>query len=451
MRNMSPASGIALVSVLSLIMVVGLLAGVVGWQAGLSLSRNQRSGTQEQAYFAAYGALQRGLSELRADPDFAGAVDKPFPESAEATYTLEIVRNISGGPLPTQIGVTLPDQTLLVIAEGKVGDTVRTVAGVVKTGQMSEDSLAILAKKEVQMVGGTAVAFEAPFGSFKPENLVEVPQAAHVGAVDGKASVSTRPVELPAIPNPIPSTVNGNIASTGVDGDMGTPEPHVYTVDPESWIKGEMPLNEAPELKESPEIIYTGDWDAQYGAGSYKTLWPDHYNSWHFDGDARIELESGEYYIKENFESWQDVEISVLDGPVTIYVDGLFRLSDNSKLNINGDPRDLEIILTGNRASYDYLPWSRNFSLGEPHEPSNDSGCLSTNAAMWGKLRAPESRVVIYGDLFGRVSADVVRVVGYDDGVSKRGVVHYFNELAQGGDPNVSLEGLRFDSIWTVK
>jgi hypothetical protein len=418
----------ALVVVLMLISILGLLFGLGGRGNGPSLQTAGESNARNIAYFTAQGALQRGLTELRLDPAYGGKTNGKFPGAGGSTFDIKVVRNNGAKPKRTPAGVDIAPGSTLVMATGRAGSSERVVAGIIEEVGATSDGFAALVEGELKVRGGVVGAFSAPNG-FNKADLVEESGKAQLGSLTKEIRVETR---VPASGPPIPARVDGNIASPNVDGDISTPEPGVYSLEQGSQLAGETKLDSAPTLPAPPAPApYLGGPDVLKATGS-RTLLPGHYGRLVTSNDAEVFLEPGDYYFAGDFKTFGVSKIHT-NGAVRIFVKGRFTSDDDSYVNYSGDPRNCEIVLSGDPDTYGKVGW------------------VSHASYVWARMKPMNGTLGISGTLFGDVQGGGVDVIGDPDG---SGALHYFTELGEeGGGGGIGLGGgeLRYATTWTVK
>lgn len=438
----------ALVIVLSIAAIVGLLAGVLASDTAILMHQAGSSRGGSTAEYVAKGALQRALLELDNDPDWTGTSDQQFPGDPDKTFTLQLYTNSASAlePLSTPAGVELPPGSSLVLATGQAGNEAKRVAGLLVAESEGGAGFAGLSQRHVAMNGGTVNAFSAPQGDFSMEALEFDSTAGQIGSISSYVNLKQR--EMPNDPDTIVyAKVEGAIAAADLDGDPTTPDDNAYQLEAGTSIGDEVKLDAPPEIDPpTPGITYLGGVDEACDNGEH-IVTPGHYNSLHFSGDVEVTLEAGDYYIKENFEAWGDAVIRT-NGPVKMYVDGLLHIAGDAAVNFEGNPADYELELTGDRPSYQWLPHSANWLSSSPYSPGGVAhhGSTSHHGKIWGRVRAPESRFVVSGYIFGDLQADGISFYGDPDG---SGVLSFFKEFAEGGESAAS-ENYSYSEVWVV-
>jgi len=446
----------ALVVVLSIVTILGILTGLVGNSAGRAFGLNQRSNEQEKAHFVAQGGLSRALSLLRTDPNFTGVTNKPFPGDNDSTYTLEVIENNGGTPKPTRIGVDLPPGRSLVISEGTVSDTTRTMAGLVQTSVTPSSGFAMLAGQHLEVKGAKVGAFTAPEGDFSLAALEPSDGQAQIGAT-GAVAIINKPIkdDNGNVIGVLNSDVDGDIASDRVDGDLATVEESVYEIAPNSTVGGESVLDAPPEQEPVPTPDYLGGPDIDLTLNGSQTINPGHYSSLHLADDAVLTLEAGDYFVEGNIEMWDRAKLEV-NGPVKIHCGGAVTVAGDPSMNFEADPRNLELTVTGTEApgqKFPWLPWSKNLTVPEPYRPTGAIRRFSIGGrgTIFGRVRVNRAEAHVSGNLYGDIQADGLSVGGDADG---SGTVQFFADLATvdtGNSIGVDSSQFYYEKTWVVR
>ena len=98
--------------------VLTFLVLAVTTQGTSSLRHVSHNVQSDQAYYAADAGLARALAEYEATGDIAGG-DSGEIESTGATYSVALYSNDTDGPLEVLEGISIPTNTVLVVATGK--------------------------------------------------------------------------------------------------------------------------------------------------------------------------------------------------------------------------------------------------------------------------------------------------------------------------------------------
>lgn len=442
--------GMAMVVILSILTILGLLTGLVGKSAGVALAQNQRANEQDQAHFIAYGGLQRVLISLRTDPAWGTATGTYLNYPGGSKVKAYVIRNTTGAPKSTGFGIDVPPDTTLVVSRGTASDTERLLAATVRTTTAASSGFGMLGGTSLTIKGATIDAFDAPGGDFTLAGRTPVTNSLQVGATDGVTRIVDRTLTDGTT---LFANIDGSVASDQVDGDLDTQEAGVYTLSPNATLAGETALDTAAELDPMPTPTYLGGDDVDVTGWDSKTLLPGHFNSIHVCDDAKIYLEPGDYYIKGNFEAWDRAYIKPL-GEVRLHFNSAVHISNESKVNYERDPRDLEIFITGpENGPYPWLPWSKNRRAVDPYRlyaGASRRGTIGSEAKVFAKVRAAESKFHISGYLFGDIQADKLDIGGDADG---SGRLSYFAGLGQDGGTAqpVNPANYTYDDIWVVR
>lgn len=424
--------GMALIVVLVLISILGMLFGIGGREDGLSLATAGQSTERNMAYFVAQGALQRALTELRADETWGGTTGAAFPGGANQTYDVQLFSNTTGVAMATPAGVEIAPGTTLVLATGHIGDTSHKMAGILTAGESVNPGFACLTQGDFYLNGARINAFNAPNGSFAIADLNFQEGMAQIGSLSSEIEVLTReadPIEgTPARP----TIVDGDIASDQLDGSVETQDPGVYAMDPDSSIGGEAVLDAPPTLEFAPIPTYLGGPNILHAAGS-RTLLPGHYDALNLRNDAVLYMEPGDYYFQNNFRTLDTSQLYT-NGQVRIFVGKRLATNDTSSVNHEGDPRNCELILTGDGAGTN----------------DNTTAWISNESHVWARVKVPRAKLKVSGTVFGDVQADSVSVTGDPD---DSGAINFFTDLAEpGGDGTLGGGGdFVYSSTWTVQ
>ena len=435
----------ALVTILVMIAILGLLTGVVGGQAAFSLNAGKQSNQNDVARYVAYGGLQRTLQQLRANPSLPCTYNNPFPGVSDATYHSRVWPNSDPtNSTSSPIGIQIPPSSILVICDATVGNGKKSMAGIIPTvGTGPGSGYGALGGSSLLSQGGLVDAFTSN-GAFAKSTLTSVPNSAQVGAVSGL----TRLLEKA---DGTPTSIDGTVASDLVDGDPATVEPGVYELAPTTQLGGETALDAGASLDPPPAITYLGGADVRASAAERVTITPGHYTSLHAEYDGENVLEPGDYFFESNFELFDDSKV-ILNGPVDIYVDGLLYVTGFATLNGESDPRDCQITVTGDPATNNWLPDSRNWSRSTPLAPGGYWAHAGTGheGEIWGRVRVPESTFFCSGSVYGDVQADRLTIFG--DPTRASGAIHYFSDLGGDGTTITTLgsASYNYESIWVT-
>ena len=408
----------ALVVVLTLLSIMGLLFGVAGNHQGLSIKASGADSEIDSAYFVSHGALQRALTELRNDPDWGGKMNGQFPGRNDARFDIEIFRNTGGTPKPTPAGVEIPPNTTLVLSTGRVGNSSRLMAGILGMSNTGTSGFAALAREQLLVKGGRVSAFTTS-GGFSTAEMEPVPLAGQLASIDEAVEmVASDPDEAGVI---LPAEVDGVVASDRVDGDTSTVEADAYSIDELSSFGGETQLTDPPALEDIAVPNYEGGL-AIWAGGGTKTITPGHYDKFNSVADATVIMEAGDYYFSGDFRMKEDSKV-LTNGPVRIFAQNQFQVSDKSALNFEGNPKDCEVILTQTKDT----GWV---------------GIIGGEGSIWGRVKASRGPFLVSGYLYGDLQAKDISIYGETNG---SGTVKFFTDLGE-----VSSEAVVGNFIYTT-
>lgn len=420
MKKSFQRNGMALFVVLIMLSLLGLLFGVGARGGAMSLTTGNLSNERNEAYFVAYGALQRALLELRADSTWAGTAGTKFPGPEKHKYDVTVFENTTGAPMPTPAGVDLPPGEKLVLASCRIGSVERKIAGLITQAPSGSEGFAALTNGDMDLFGAKIGAFDAPNG-FGLADMVMNPGKAQVGSVNARVDIKARNI----IP-PLPAQIDGVVASERVDGDSNTADPGAYTIDATSSLGGETQLSAPPSPAFPASPAYLGGPSVVHDTGCL-TIGPGHYDQIMVRNDGELTLEPGEYFINGDLSAW-DTSRVYTNGAVRIFVNGAMKTNQTSSFNHESDPRDCEIFIEGDGADW--------------------AGLISNESHVWARLKAPDSRLTVSGTIYGDVQLDQLVVRGDHDG---SGAIYFFTDLSTSTTVSSSTGNEVYSTIWTVQ
>jgi len=142
--------GMILPAIFCIMIVLTFLVLAVTTQGTSSLRQVSHNVQSDQAYYAADAGLARALAEYEATGDIAGGASGEI-ESTGAKYSVALYSNDTDGPLEVLEGISIPSNTVLVVATGKSDSTLATRRsavlvqrglGTVQVGSLAQNILA---------------------------------------------------------------------------------------------------------------------------------------------------------------------------------------------------------------------------------------------------------------------------------------------------------------------
>lgn len=397
-----PPRGMALVSVLFLLSMLGMLASVAITRTLSLVHLEKRNVVLGQAEMTAYGGLSLALEELKLDPLWGGVVDGTLP-ALPGRVTVKVFDNSASLTSTVSAdGVTVPPGTYLVKAVGNSGESApSTMYGILEAGVGGKYSRAVTTDKAMVIEGGTVDAFDSSVAPVGTANRVA--GAAPIGAAEAISVLKA---------NGVAGLVDGKV-SNHLDQASG------LTVDAASTVTGaynqlSTPLNPSRSM---PAVAFTsGPWIGPSGNETVE-LAPGQYKGVLAKDDVTIRLvANGDYFIQNGIEFWGKSRLEVAPGVTArVFTEGPILVYDEAQVNTGGKPSQLELLSYSDSGGGPYY----NFSGGE----ESNNFRIGPDAQVAAAVSGDTLHGKVTGQLWGAFSGSSMWVYNY--GTVGTAAVHY--------------------------